>query len=230
MGDTCEICKKNPAKISIGNHSYCFDCHNKMAFHDMEIDDSLTYAKNMSVIEPNGQMHTFEIEHVVLGEIVSWEANEKDGDYQFRLISDVGEDGTATAQKLFRKIVEGVCNKTLEEHKGQWNTSYSLKSKGNITIIEDEDRDFAPAFEIDGKKFIPEEFAELVSGYAGFQMQYQMYAMMKIDDAGYYSLVELGNSVYLFPFEFKISKESIMMDKRFSMNTFGGELSVALAE
>lgn len=61
-------------------------------------------------------------------------------------------------------------------------------------------------------------------------VNYLMYAMMKIDDAGYYSLVELGNSVYLFPFEFKISKESIMMDKRFSMNTFGGELSVALNE
>lgn len=55
MGDTCEICKKNPAKISIGNHSYCFDCHNKMALHDMGIDDSFAYAKNMSVIEPNGE-------------------------------------------------------------------------------------------------------------------------------------------------------------------------------
>ena len=129
MGGTCEICKKNPAKISIGNHSYCFDCHNKMALHDMGIDDSFTYAKNMSVIEPNGKIHTFEIEHVVLGGIVSWEANEKDGEYQFRLISQTGEDGADTAQKLFRKIVEGVCTKTLEEHKGEWSTSYFLKSK-----------------------------------------------------------------------------------------------------
>ena len=64
----------------------------------------------------------------------------------------------------------------------------------------------------------------------GSVVNYLMYAMMKIDDAGYYSLVELENSVYLFPFEFKISKESIMMDKRFSMNTFGGELSVAINE
>lgn len=61
-------------------------------------------------------------------------------------------------------------------------------------------------------------------------VNYLLYAMMKIDDAGYYSLIELGNSIYLFLFEFKISKESIMMDKRFSMNTFGGELSVALNE
>lgn len=199
MGDTCEICKKNLAKIRIGNHSYCFDCHNKMALRDMGIDDSFTYAKNMSVIEPNGQMHTFEIEHVVFGGIVSWEANEKDGDYQFRLISDVEEDGAFTAHKLFRKIVEGVCNKTLEEHKGQWNTSYSLRSKGNITIIEDEDRDFAPAFEIDGQKLTPEEFAELVSGYAGFQMQYQ------IKDG---SDKLLGENEYLVPV--KITEQGLM--------------------
>ena len=172
MGEICEICKKNPAKIRIGNHSYCFDCHNEMALRDMGIDDSFTYAKNMSVIEPNGKMHTFEIEHIVLGSIVSWEANEIDGEYRFRLISDVDEDGTAVAQKLFRKIVDGVCSKTLQEHKSEWGTSFSLKSKGNIQIIEDEDNDWGPAFVIDGKKFTPEEFAELIKGYVSFQMQY----------------------------------------------------------
>jgi|GEM_PF-3385343 hypothetical protein len=199
MGDTCEICKKNPAKISIGNHSYCFDCHNKMALHDMGIDDSFTYAKNMSVIEPNGKIHTFEIEHVVLGGIVSWEANEKDGEYRFRLISQTGEDGADTAQKLFRKIVEGVCTKTLEEHKGEWSTSYFLKSKGNISIIEDEDRDYDTAFVIDGKKFTPEEFAELIKGYVSFQMQYQ------IKDG---SEKLLGENEYLVPV--KISKQGLM--------------------
>lgn len=199
MGDTCEICKKNPAKISIGNHSYCFDCHNKMALHDMGIDDNFTYAKNMSVIEPNGKIHTFEIEHVVLGGIVSWEANEKDGEYQFRLISQTGEDGADTAQKLFRKIVEGVCTKTLEEHKGEWSTSYFLKSKGNISIIEDEDRDYDTAFVIDGKKFTPEEFAELIKGYVSFQMQYQ------IKDG---SEKLLGENEYLVPV--KISKQGLM--------------------
>ena len=75
MGDTCEICKKNPAKIGIRNHSYCLDCHNKMALHDMGIDDSFTYAKNMSDIEPKGKNNTYEIEHVVLGGILSSEAN-----------------------------------------------------------------------------------------------------------------------------------------------------------
>ena len=55
-----------------------------------------------------------------------------------------------------------------------------------------------------------------------------LFAMMKIDNAGYYSLVNLENSLYLFPFEYKVIKESIMEDDRFTTGTFGGELSVSL--
>lgn len=201
MGEICEVCKKNPAKIQIGKHSYCFDCHNKMALKDMGIDNDFVYAKNMSVIEPCGKMHSFKIEHIVLGSIVRWEANEIDGEYRFRLISDVDEDGTAIAQKLFRKIVDGVCSKTLEEHRSVWGTSVSLKSKGNIQIIEDEDNDWGPAFEIDGRKFTPEEFAKLISTYTSFIMQYQ------IRD-GSSSL--LSENEYLVPI--KISKELLLQE------------------
>lgn len=201
MGEICEVCKKNPAKIQIGKHSYCFDCHNKMALKDMGIDNDFVYAKNMSVIEPCGKMHSFKIEHIVLGSIVRWEANEIDGEYSFRLISDVDEDGTAIAQKLFRKIVDGVCSKTLEEHRSVWGTSVSLKSKGNIQIIEDEDNDWGPAFEIDGRKFTPEEFAKLISTYTSFIMQYQ------IRD-GSSSL--LSENEYLVPI--KISKELLLQE------------------
>lgn len=202
MGDMCEICKINPAKIQIdGKHSFCLDCHNKIALKDMGIKDTYAYAKTMSVIEPDGKLHTFEIEHVILGGIVSWEANKKDGDYQFRLMSHVGEDGVATAQKLFKKIVNGVCNKTLDEHKGAGGTTYQIKSKGNILIIEDEDRDFAPAFEIDGKKFTPEELGELFNGYASFNMQFQ------IRDG---SDPLLGENEYLVPI--KITEQDLMQE------------------
>lgn len=199
MGDKCEICKKNTAKIRIGNHSYCFDCHNKMALLDMGVEDTFEYAKTMSVIEPGGRLHTFEIEHVVLGGIVSWEANEKDGDYQFRLISNTEENGAVVAQKLFRKIVDGVCCKTLDEHTSDWGTSYQIKEKGNIRIIEDEDRDFDPAFEVDGKKFTPEEFADLFRGFVSFNMQFQ------IRDG---SCDLLGENEYLVPV--RITEQSLL--------------------
>lgn len=48
------------------------------------------------------------------------------------------------------------------------------------------------------------------------------------DYAGYYSLMELENSVYLFTFKYKVSKEALLMDERFMTGTFGGELAISL--
>lgn len=59
-------------------------------------------------------------------------------------------------------------------------------------------------------------------------VNFLLYAMMKIDDAGYYSLLNMENSMYLFPFEYKVSKEGIVEDDRFIMGTFGGEISFSL--
>lgn len=61
-------------------------------------------------------------------------------------------------------------------------------------------------------------------------VNFLLYTMMKIDDAGYYSFTELGTSVYMFPFEYTLKKEAIMMDERFVINNFGGELSIALKD
>lgn len=59
-------------------------------------------------------------------------------------------------------------------------------------------------------------------------VNFLLYTMMKVDDAGYYSLLNLENSLYLFPFEYQVSKESIMADDRFMLGTFGGEVSFSL--
>ena len=57
---------------------------------------------------------------------------------------------------------------------------------------------------------------------------FMAYAVMNIDDSGYYSFQEINDSVYLFPFEYHIEKETIVSDDRFSISTFGGEISIAL--
>ena len=51
---------------------------------------------------------------------------------------------------------------------------------------------------------------------------------MKIDAAGYYTLLDLEYSLYLFPFEYQVKKESIMEDDRFLLGTFGGQISFSL--
>ncbi len=57
---------------------------------------------------------------------------------------------------------------------------------------------------------------------------FMVYAMMLVDDSGYYSFTDLGNSVYFYPFQYQLEKELVLGDDRFSMNNFGGELSVSV--
>ena len=57
---------------------------------------------------------------------------------------------------------------------------------------------------------------------------FMVYAMMLVDDSGYYPFAELGGTVYFYPFEYQVEKEILLTDNRFSMNNFGGELSVSV--
>ena len=57
---------------------------------------------------------------------------------------------------------------------------------------------------------------------------FMVYVMMLVDNRGYYTFTEINSSTYLFPFEYKIEKEILFEDGRFTMNNFGGELSISL--
>lgn len=59
---------------------------------------------------------------------------------------------------------------------------------------------------------------------------FMAYTMMLVDDGGYYSLIEVNSSTYLFPFIYKLEKETVLEDSRFVMSNFGGELSISLNE
>ena len=55
-----------------------------------------------------------------------------------------------------------------------------------------------------------------------------VYTMMLVDDSGYYTFTEINSSNYLYPFEYRMEKETLLEDGRFAMNNFGGELSISL--
>ena len=57
---------------------------------------------------------------------------------------------------------------------------------------------------------------------------FMLYALMLLDDSGYHTFPDLGNSVYFYPFQYRINKESLFSDKRFSINNFGGEATISL--
>lgn len=214
----CDICKKEPAKIQIaGEGQYCLKCHNEMILKKFGIDNTFDYANTMAVIEPNGTIHTFKVEHMVLGGIVSWNAYEQGGNYHFKEISDIETNGSVVAQKFFRKIVDGVCTKSLSENfLGADNLAYqdgkffSLWEKGTINIIQDEDRYYEIGFVIDGRKFTSKDLEKLLGPYAGFSLQYQ------IRDE---SEPILKEDEYLIPVH--ITKQSLINELDIAINIHG---------
>ena len=214
----CDICKKEPVRVHLtGLGDYCLNCYNRMVLDKYGIEDTFEYPKTMSVMESSGSIHTFHIEHMVLGDRVSWDAFETEGHYHFREISDAETNGAAVAQRFFRKIVNGICTKSLYELEHRADNllsrdgkSVGLREKGTINIIEDEDRGYATGFEIDGKKFTGEDLERLLGSYPGFSLQYQ------IHDA---SDPILKEDEYLVPVY--ITKESLTDEFQSVLNIYG---------
>ena len=128
-----------------------------------------------------------------------------------RLIGKIGEfEETITTKQIKQKLFD---------EWGERSTLYHSSDKliSTLKALEALDSEKTGVYSIKKHEFSKPEIVDFL-----------LYAMMKIDDAGYYSLLDLENSVYLFPFEYKVSKEAILMDDRFTTGTFGGELSISL--
>ena len=73
----CDICKKEPVRIHIkGQGNFCLKCYNTMILERIGVDDTFHYPDTMAVREPNGSLHTFHIEHMIMGDTVCWDAFE----------------------------------------------------------------------------------------------------------------------------------------------------------
>ena len=102
----CDICKKESVRVHLtGQGDYCLACYNTMVLDKYGIEDTFDYPKTMTVMEPSGILHTFHIEHMILGDRVSWEAIEVEGLYHFRELSDAETNGATVARQFFRKII-----------------------------------------------------------------------------------------------------------------------------
>ena len=207
MSELCCVCKKNIPYIHIeGDGDYCRDCHNKKMLDMFGVKNDFNYSDTIMVRDSYGTLHTFKVEHIILGSIVSWEAIETGGDYSFKVISGISDNGTEVAKRFFHKIAEGVNNKTLEE--SSFGQIYA-KDKGNIHVVDNEITDWASTFVVDGVKLSAEEFVNLFSPYVGFNIQY------RVCDS---SEPLLGKDEYLVPV--KITKAALLEELEYIIDVF----------
>ena len=78
----CDVCKIAPARIQVTNEGdYCLDCYNAKVLAEFGKEDTFEYTRRITIMEANGDIHTFDIEHVILGTLVSWKAREVGGNF-----------------------------------------------------------------------------------------------------------------------------------------------------
>lgn len=208
MSELCCICKKNISYIHIdGDGDYCRDCHNKKMLEEFGVKNNFNYSNTIIVSEKSGKLHTFKVEHIILGSIVSWDAEEIKGDYSFRLISRITDNGTEVARSFFHKIVDGVNNKSLSA--SSWGQTY-INDKGNVQVVSREDEyGWHTAMVVDGHVFSSENFVELFSSFEGFNIQY------RICDA---SEPLLGKDEYLMPI--KVTVDELIEELEYIINVY----------
>ena len=136
-------------------------------------------------------------------------------DYDLDIVCQFKSQYGLTAKELKVDVVKPLLvrykktSREIEEKKRCWHVEY----------------DDVPNFHMD---VIPAHTYGSVIRITDHNEDYDTYAVMNIDDSGYYSFQELNDSVYLFPFEYHVEKETIVSDDRFSISTFGGEISISL--
>lgn len=59
-------------------------------------------------------------------------------------------------------------------------------------------------------------------------VSFMIYTAMLVDGKGYYTFTEIDSFDYLYPFEYKIEKMTLLEDTKFVMNNLGGKLSIFL--
>ena len=179
----CDCCKKEESVIQIsGVGHFCMKCHNDRMLKHFEKQDDFNYQETIYIYEKNGNVHQFELNHLILGAIVSWEANETGGGYHVKEISHIDDDTGVVINRFYQKIITAVRSKTIEKRGTEHRIDnlllrneqfYSLANKGTISIEDNRHGDIV--FRIDGEVFTPDEMAKMLGSYAGFSMQYQIH-------------------------------------------------------
>ena len=82
----CDRCGKNPSVIHIaGKGNYCADCNNQMMLEMYGKDNTFHYAKNIIISETDGKMHSFRIQHLILGNMLPGKHRKSEGTTIFKM-------------------------------------------------------------------------------------------------------------------------------------------------
>lgn len=174
----CNQCHEKEAFVHLeGYGDLCMDCYNKLIADMYGTEQFEDFSKEISIYDTNGAIHHFLIWNILLPPYSCWHANEAEGAYSFEVMTGINDDQLPAVLHLHQKILKGIGNKSLQESNqvtGTWigNKQYSLKQVGTLQVAWMSARN-EPVFAIDGYPISMDQWANMVSEYEGYVMDYQ---------------------------------------------------------
>lgn len=180
----CNQCQQNEAIIHIKESGdFCLSCHNQIMTKHLGIAAVDPCEMVVSLKDPQGNDHTFEISLLLLPGIAIWRGWEIDGGYEFETQSRPEDNQAFAYLQLIQKIAKGLAQKTLVRYSENQPISnaihlsdgqYGLNSVGTGRItLDEESRDLA-SLVIDGQVVSIEAFGQALTCYEGATLVFQI--------------------------------------------------------
>lgn len=190
----CVVCGK-PARVNLGSTAYCLDCYNRITDYLAEVETPTNDNYSILALDPDGRTVEFVVERFAFGARSMWTAVEQVADddprrawgYEGRRVS-VAVDARRMTQdealdalmvKVQRMVGHASMRGTRIAAGEIWSTSarregqvLSANETGVARVESDEDGE--RSFVVDGQRFTPQQFADLVSCFEGFDLYWQV--------------------------------------------------------
>jgi hypothetical protein len=180
----CTRCKKNIATIHIedlGQH-LCLECNNDIMAEMLDVEKLEDYSKEISVSDVDKILHRFKISNMIMPGFSIWKAEEFGSGYEFEVLARPEDNQYTAIKHLHKKILTGLGYKTLRRVSDEHYISnaiqtgggqYTLKSIGTCQIRYS-DEDDTVCLVIDGKLVSIQEFGLALTGFEGFNLEFQI--------------------------------------------------------
>ena len=190
----CVICGK-PARVNVGASAYCLDCYNHLTDYLVGVESPTNDSYSVLALDPEGRTVEFAVERYSFGFTSVWTAVEqvpaddprKEWGYVGRSVS-VAVDARLTsqeealdalmvkAQRLVghasmrtRPLALGEASQTTAQAAGK---AFYANETGVARIESDEHGEKSVV--VDGQRFTPQQFVDLLSCFEGFDLYWQI--------------------------------------------------------
>ena len=191
-GVACTVCGAKP-RVFLGAIPYCLNCYNELTERLMGAPHVTNDASVLAVFGKDGNMLQFGVERMLTPPFARWTAHEvvdeddprNAGGYvgiEVCIDANATEDQEETLAKLWEKAQEAVSRPStyVHEHSGRISNGAHLGEKVHFAansgwgrVIEDENGRYSII--IDGQRYDAEQFLGLFTGYAGFNLHWQIH-------------------------------------------------------